>query len=102
MSEQNTDVAVLGAGIVGVSTAYAARQRGMSVVLIDRREPGSEMAMPASSAAARYRRSIIRRCGSRCRNIWATATQHCAGIRSGQFETRDGSRVFWPIRRPHG
>lgn len=33
---------VLGAGIVGVSTAYAARQRGMSVVLIDRREPGSE------------------------------------------------------------
>ncbi|MBA4034501.1 MAG: amino acid dehydrogenase, partial [Bradyrhizobium sp.] len=32
----------LGAGIVGVSTAYAARQRGMSVVLVDRREPGSE------------------------------------------------------------
>src|SRR6201997_5737150 len=37
-----TDVAVLGAGIVGVSAAYAARQRGMSVVLVDRREPGSE------------------------------------------------------------
>src|SRR5262245_20148075 len=42
MSEQNIDVVVLGAGIVGVSTAYAARQRGMSVVLIDRRAPGSE------------------------------------------------------------
>ncbi|KRR20130.1 amino acid dehydrogenase [Bradyrhizobium lablabi] len=42
MSERNADVVVLGAGIVGVSTAYAARQRGMSVVLIDRREPGSE------------------------------------------------------------
>src|SRR5215471_17971622 len=38
----NTDVVVLGAGIVGVSAAYAARRRGMSVVLVDRREPGSE------------------------------------------------------------
>src|SRR5258708_37065840 len=36
------DVVVLGAGIVGVSAAYAARQQGLSVVLIDRREPGSE------------------------------------------------------------
>jgi D-amino-acid dehydrogenase len=37
-----TDVVVLGAGIVGVSAAFAARQRGMSVTLVDRREPGSE------------------------------------------------------------
>jgi D-amino-acid dehydrogenase len=36
------DVVVLGAGIVGVSAAYAARQRGLSVVLVDRREPGNE------------------------------------------------------------
>ncbi len=36
------DVVVLGAGIVGVSIAYAARQSGLSVTLIDRREPGSE------------------------------------------------------------
>ena len=42
MLEAEVDVVVLGAGIVGVSTAYAARQRGMSVVLVDRREPGSE------------------------------------------------------------
>src|ERR1700749_4156140 len=35
-------VAVLGAGIVGVSAGIAARQRGLSVVVIDRREPGSE------------------------------------------------------------
>ena len=44
MSENNNkvDVVVLGAGIVGVSSAYAARQRGLSVVLVDRREPGSE------------------------------------------------------------
>jgi D-amino-acid dehydrogenase len=42
ITSQTVDVVVLGAGIVGVSTAYAARQRGLSVVLVDRREPGSE------------------------------------------------------------
>src|SRR5439155_13095973 len=42
MSEEKAEVVVLGAGIVGVSTAYAARERGMSVVVVDRREPGSE------------------------------------------------------------
>src|SRR5512135_3010653 len=39
---EQVDVAVLGAGIVGVSAGIAARQRGFSVVVIDRREPGSE------------------------------------------------------------
>jgi D-amino-acid dehydrogenase len=39
---KRADVVVLGAGIVGVSAAIAARQRGLSVVLVDRREPGSE------------------------------------------------------------
>ena len=39
---KQTDVIVLGAGIVGVSAALAARQRGLSVILVDRREPGSE------------------------------------------------------------
>jgi D-amino-acid dehydrogenase len=39
---KQTDVAVLGAGIVGVSAGIAARQRGFSVTVIDRREPGSE------------------------------------------------------------
>src|SRR4051812_48335434 len=42
MSDKQADVIVLGAGIVGVSAAYAARQRGLSVILVDRREPGSE------------------------------------------------------------
>jgi D-amino-acid dehydrogenase len=45
MSENGSgpvDVAVLGAGIVGVSLGIAARQRGLSVVVVDRREPGSE------------------------------------------------------------
>src|SRR5579871_3118612 len=39
---KQVDVAVLGAGIVGVSAGIAARQRGLSVVVIDRKEPGSE------------------------------------------------------------
>src|SRR3984957_3513185 len=39
---KQVDVIVLGAGIVGVSAAYAARARGLSVILADRREPGSE------------------------------------------------------------
>ena len=42
MSDKKTDVVVLGAGIVGVSAAFAVRQRGLSVVLVDRREPGNE------------------------------------------------------------
>jgi D-amino-acid dehydrogenase len=39
---RQTDVIVLGAGMVGVSSALSARERGMSVTLVDRREPGSE------------------------------------------------------------
>jgi D-amino-acid dehydrogenase len=42
VTDKQADVVVLGAGIVGVSAATAARQRGLSVVLVDRREPGSE------------------------------------------------------------
>jgi D-amino-acid dehydrogenase len=42
VTDQRTDVIVLGAGIVGVSVAIAVRQRGLSVILVDRREPGSE------------------------------------------------------------
>ncbi|MBR0795856.1 FAD-binding oxidoreductase [Bradyrhizobium jicamae] len=39
---QQVDVAVLGAGMVGISAGLAARQRGLSVIVVDRREPGSE------------------------------------------------------------
>ena len=41
-TSDRVDVAVLGAGIVGVSAAIAARQRGLTAVMVDRREPGSE------------------------------------------------------------
>jgi choline dehydrogenase-like flavoprotein len=42
------DVIVAGAGIIGVSLALELRQRGATVLVLDRAEPGSE----ASSAAA--------------------------------------------------
>jgi len=42
------DVIIVGAGIIGVSLAVELRQRGATVLLLDRAEPGSE----ASSAAA--------------------------------------------------
>ncbi|RYF81820.1 MAG: FAD-binding oxidoreductase [Comamonadaceae bacterium] len=38
----STDILVLGAGMVGVSTALALRQRGHAVTLIDRGAPGQE------------------------------------------------------------
>ncbi|SNY94214.1 D-amino-acid dehydrogenase [Cohaesibacter sp. ES.047] len=40
--EKSHDVLVLGAGIVGVSTALHLQAAGQSVVLVDRREPGEE------------------------------------------------------------
>jgi len=39
---QRVDVMVLGAGIVGVSTAVHLRRRGHNVILLDRRHPGEE------------------------------------------------------------
>ena len=36
------EVIVLGAGIVGISVAIHLQRRGRSVLLLDRREPGSE------------------------------------------------------------
>jgi glycine oxidase len=42
------DVIIAGAGIIGVSLALELRQRGATVLVLDRREPGAE----ASSAAA--------------------------------------------------
>src|ERR1700755_2651690 len=41
-ADQAAGVVVLGAGIVGVSTAVAIRERGLSVTLIDRKAPGEE------------------------------------------------------------
>ena len=42
LTDQATDAVVLGAGIVGVSAAYAIRERGLSVMLVDRKAPGEE------------------------------------------------------------
>src|SRR4051812_35856394 len=38
----HADVAVLGAGMAGVSTAYAARRRGLAVTVLGARPPGFE------------------------------------------------------------
>ncbi|MGH3354553.1 MAG: FAD-dependent oxidoreductase [Nocardioidaceae bacterium] len=39
----HTDIAVVGAGIVGLATAYAAKQRGLSVTVYDAAPPGRPM-----------------------------------------------------------
>jgi D-amino-acid dehydrogenase len=41
-TKAGADVVVIGAGIIGVSAAIALQQRGLSVILLDRREPGLE------------------------------------------------------------
>lgn len=62
---QTADVIVLGAGIVGVSAAYAIWKRGLSVILIDRREPGNETSY-GSRFAAIFRNLAVVRCGHAC------------------------------------
>ena len=42
MSNQSFDIVVLGAGIVGISTAIHLRRHGLSVALMDRGAPGDE------------------------------------------------------------
>jgi len=39
---RQADVIVLGAGIIGVSTALHLQERGRTVLLVDRGEPGAE------------------------------------------------------------
>ena len=99
MSEEKAEVVVLGAGIVGVSTAYAARERGMSVVLIDRREPGSETS---------YGNAGIISSGSITSlnnpSLWKAlpkylTNRHAALRWNPRFKMRDGSHAFWPIRQ---
>ncbi|NKB79573.1 FAD-binding oxidoreductase [Ochrobactrum daejeonense] len=45
MPIEQQDVIVLGAGIVGVSTALHLQARGRSVALVDKGEPGTERVM---------------------------------------------------------
>lgn len=45
---KTVDVAIVGAGLIGVAAALELRTRGLSVIVLDRQEPGRE----ASSAAA--------------------------------------------------
>ena len=100
MSEAEVDVVVLGAGIVGVSTAYGARERGMSVVLVDRCEPGSETSYGNAGIISSGSISPLNN-----PSLWKALpkylTNRHAALRwnpPGRFGTRDGSRVSWPIR----
>jgi len=94
---EQSDVIVLGAGIVGVSAAYAARQRGLSVILVDRREPGSEDLL--------WQRRGILSSGSilplNAPSLWSalpatcpTGTRRCAGILCGRSGISTGSVRF--------
>lgn len=53
MRETRTPVAILGAGIVGVSCALALQQRGWQVTLIDRQPPGRETSFGNAGVLAR-------------------------------------------------
>jgi glycine/D-amino acid oxidase-like deaminating enzyme len=101
VKDQTADVIVLGAGIVGVSAAYAARQRGLSVILLDRREPGSETS---------YGNAGILSSGSilplNKPSLWSALptyitnpTRRCAGIRPGRLRISTGSSASLPMRR---
>src|ERR1700678_615633 len=50
----SSDVVVLGAGVVGVCTAYALARRGLSVTLIDREEGPARRASFANGAQLSY------------------------------------------------
>ena len=53
LKREGRDVIVLGAGIVGVCCALELQRRGMSVQLVDRREPGMETSMGNAGVLAR-------------------------------------------------
>ena len=54
MTEQNTDVAVVGAGIVGIACAYylTRRQPGLRVVIVD---PNAPMSLTSAASGENYR-----------------------------------------------
>jgi D-amino-acid dehydrogenase len=54
MPEQQFDIAVIGAGIVGVSTALWAAMRGKSVIVIDPESPGSGASFGNACTIATY------------------------------------------------
>lgn len=53
------DVLVLGAGIIGVSTALHLQQRGLRVCLVDRQPPGSPAAASYGNAGLIERASVV-------------------------------------------
>ena len=52
----STDIAVLGAGVVGMATAWAAARRGRAVQLLDAADGPAQGASLANGAQLSYRR----------------------------------------------
>ena len=101
LTGKQMDVVVLGAGIVGVSAAIAARQRGLSVIA--RRSPRARQ------------RDVLRQCRHSLQRLDLAAQQAVAveraaeisrqyrrgaalGHRAGRCATSTGSRAFSPTR----
>ena len=64
--EGTADVTVLGAGVVGMATAYAAARRGLSVRLVDR-AAGPALGTSFANGA--------QRCGNICRSFYWVSTR---------------------------
>ncbi|WMD22002.1 FAD-binding oxidoreductase [Achromobacter seleniivolatilans] len=90
-----TDVVVLGAGIVGVSTALHLLARGRSVVLLDRRGPGEETSY--GNAGLIERASVIPYAFPRdWRSLWRYAKNNTPDV---SYHTRFLPRIApWLLR----
>lgn len=95
MRRMKTDVVVLGAGIVGVSTALHLLARGRSVVLLDRRGPGEETSY--GNAGLIERASVIPYAFPRdWRSLWRYARNNTPDV---SYHTRFLPRIApWLLR----
>ena len=50
--QDTTDVAIIGGGVIGLSVAWRAAQRGMRVLVLERDEPGSGASTVAAGMIA--------------------------------------------------
>lgn len=50
--DQTTDVLIIGGGIIGLSIALRVRQKGLSVIVLDKQQPGQEASFAAAGLIA--------------------------------------------------